>query len=299
MKNASTEYQKGLLYALGCYLSWGLFPLYWYPVTQSGISADQILAQRILWSAVFSAIMLLSLRKTSLFLEAVSKPRVLLVFVGSAFAILLNWLVYLWSITNHHVLDASLGYFIAPLVNILFGYFFFKEKLNRIQIIAVLLAVIGVLWLAILAGHLPWVSLILAFSFGLYGLLRKLAPIDPLSGMTLETLIMLPFALGYLVYVQQQGSLVFSSLDTLPLIILIGSGVVTVVPLLMFAVGVKRISLADLGMIQYVSPTMQFILGLTLFNEAFNVQKFIGYLWVWLGIMVYVFGVIKVKNQNK
>lgn len=296
----SEEYRKGLIYAFSCYLLWGLFPLYWFPITHSGMGADQILAQRICWSAVFSSAVLLLMRQAGPLLRAVRDRRLLLAFVCSAAAISVNWLVYLWAITHDHVLDASLGYFIAPLVNVLLGRIFFKEKLGFVQIAAVLLAVTGILWLAVPAGRLPWVSLLLAASFGVYGLLRKLAPLDALSGMTLETLLMLPFALGYLGLKATQGGLVFGGLGAVPMAVLIGSGAVTVVPLLMFAAAAKRIALGDLGMIQYISPSIQFFLGLTLFGEAFSTQRFAGYLWVWLGVAVYVYGVVRTgKKCNK
>lgn len=293
----SNEYRKGLLYALGCYLMWGIFPLYWYPITHSPISADQILAQRICWSAIFSIIVLISMQQTGNLIRAMHNRKLLLTFIGSAFAISLNWLVYLWAITNNHILDASLGYFISPLFNVFLGFIFFKETLNRTQVVAIMLAVVGILWLAVPAGHIPWVSLLLAGSFGLYSLLRKLAPLDALTGMTLETLVLVPFALAYLLYVAQQGHLVFSSLEPLPMVVLIGSGMVTVLPLLLFAAGARRISMSDLGMIQYVSPSMQFVLGLTLFQEVFNIHKLVGYAWVWLGIAVYILGVVKLKKK--
>ena len=223
----SEEYRKGLIYAFSCYLLWGLFPLYWFPITHSGMGADQILAQRICWSAVFSSAVLLMMRQAGPLLRAVRDRRLLLAFVCSAAAISVNWLVYLWAITHDHVLDASLGYFIAPLVNVLLGRIFFKEKLGFVQIAAVLLAVTGILWLAVPAGRLPWVSLL-------------------------------------------------------------------------FAAAAKRIALGDLGMIQYISPSIQFFLGLTLFGEAFSTQRFAGYLWVWLGVAVYVYGVVRPgKKRNK
>lgn len=294
-----SDYRQGLLYALGCYLIWGLFPLYWYPINTAGIGADQILAQRISWSAAFAVVALLLTRKTALLWHVLHQPRVLAVFAASALAISLNWLVYLWAITNSHILDASLGYFMSPLMNVLFGCVFFKERLNRAQLAAIVLALVGILWLAVPAGHIPWVSLLLAGSFGVYSLLRKLAPLDALAGMTLETLLMLPFALGYLWYADIRGVLVFGSLPPLPLAVLIGSGAATVIPLLCFAAAAKRISMSDLGMIQYVSPTMQFVLGLVLFNEAFNAQKLMGYAWVWLAVVVYVWGVLRIKNRQQ
>lgn len=292
----NNEEQKGLLYALACYLMWGLFPLYWYPLTHSAISADQLLAQRIVWSALFSVVVLMLFRQGHQLLEALHQRKLLLTFTASAFAISMNWLVYLWAITHNHVLDASLGYFISPLFSILLGRIFFNERLNRIQVLAIALAAVGVLWLAIPAGQIPWVALLLTFSFGIYGLLRKIAPLAALPGMALETLLMLPFAAAYLLWTAYSGHLVFSELPPLPLAILIGSGAATTIPLLLFASGARRISLTNLGMIQYVSPTCQFMLGLFLFDETFHFSRFIGYVWVWVGVAVYLFGIWQKKK---
>ena len=286
-----TENQKGLLYALCCYLLWGLFPLYWYPLTHSGIDAGQLLAQRIVWSALFSVVLVAVFKQTHVLLDALRRPKTLLVFTCSATAIGLNWLIFLWAISNNHVLEASLGYFISPLFSMLLGRLFFNEHFNRIQLAAIVLAAIGIFWLALPAGQVPWVALLLTLTFGLYGLLRKTAPLDALPGLALETLLLLPFALAYLGWLAQQGQLVFGSLPPLLLATLIGSGIVTTVPLLLFAAGARRISMSDLGIIQYVSPTIQFLLGLFLFGEAFHVSRFIGYGWVWLGVAVYLFGI--------
>ena len=286
-----TENQKGLLYALCCYLLWGLFPLYWYPLTHSGIDAGQLLAQRIVWSALFSVVLVAVFKQTHVLLDALRRPKTLLVFTCSATAIGLNWLIFLWAISNNHVLEASLGYFISPLFSMLLGRLFFNEHFNRIQLVAIVLAAIGIFWLALPAGQVPWVALLLTLTFGLYGLLRKTAPLDALPGLALETLLLLPFALAYLGWLAQQGQLVFVSLPPLLLATLIGSGIVTTVPLLLFAAGARRISMSDLGIIQYVSPTIQFLLGLFLFGEAFDVSRFIGYGWVWLGVAVYLFGI--------
>ena len=286
-----TENQKGLLYALCCYLLWGLFPLYWYPLTHSGIDAGQLLAQRIVWSALFSVVLVAVFKQTHVLLDALRRPKTLLVFTCSATAIGLNWLIFLWAIGNNHVLEASLGYFISPLFSMLLGRLFFNEHFNRIQLAAIVLAAIGIFWLALPAGQVPWVALLLTLTFGLYGLLRKTAPLDALPGLALETLLLLPFALAYLGWLAQQGQLVFGSLPPLLLATLIGSGIVTTVPLLLFAAGARRISMSDLGIIQYVSPTIQFLLGLFLFGEAFHVSRFIGYGWVWLGVAVYLFGI--------
>ncbi|EGV36888.1 EamA family transporter RarD [Neisseria weaveri] len=297
ISDGAGEAKKGLWYAFGCYAIWGLFPLYWYPLAGSALGADQLLAQRVVWSAVFSVLLAVGFGQWPVLRSAMGDKRVLLTFLASAAAISVNWLVYLWAIKHNHVLDASLGYFISPLFSIWLGRIFFNERLNRIQMAAISLAVVGILWLALPSGRIPWVALILTVSFGLYGLLRKKAPLDVLPAMALETLMMLPFALGYLLWCGWRGELVFSELPPLQMGILLGSGAVTTIPLLLFAAGAKRISLSNLGMIQYFSPTCQFVIGLLVFQEAFSMSRFIGYVWVWLGVAVYLLGIWQ-KQKN-
>lgn len=291
--------QKGALYAVTCYLIWGMFPLYWAPL-KGLIPADQLLAQRIVWSALFSALMVLSTGKLKNLRAVLGNPRLLFMLGGSAAAISINWLVYLWAVTNDHVLDASLGYFISPLFNVLLGRIFFSERLNTPQMGAVLLVLVGILWLAIPAGSIPWVALLLTLSFGAYGLIRKLAPLDALTGMAIETLLMLPVAAIYLIYQGYLNNLVsLGDLPTLPLMVMIGSGAATTVPLLFFAAAARRISLSNLGMIQYMSPTMQFLLGLLVFHESFQFSRFIGYVWVWGGVTLYLIGILVAQRTAR
>lgn len=292
------EARKGLTYALMCYIFWGLFPIYWYPLNHSPIGADQLLAQRILWSAVFAVVFLLLSKQKDEFFRAVRTPKILATFTMSAFCISINWLVYLWAVTHNHVTEASLGYFTSPLFNIVLGSLIFKEYISRLQKIAVGLAVVGILWLAVPAGSIPWIALLLTLSFGFYGMVRKLAPLGALPGLVLETLIVMPFAALYLWYCEMNHSLVFSALSGLQIAILVGSGIATTVPLILFAAGAKRIPLSTLGIIQYVSPTIQLILGLTLFGEKFDLNRFIGYAWVWLGVVLYLFGIWQVRRKR-
>ena len=243
MNHSADETRKGLLYALGCYAIWGLFPLYWYPLNHAPIGADQLLAQRIVWSAAFAVLFLAFSRQKADFFRAWGQPKTIALFAVSAFCIAMNWLIYLWAITNGHVLDASLGYFVSPLFNILLGRLVFGEKLNRRQAAAVVLAVVGILWLAVPVGQIPWVALLLTFSFGLYGLVRKLAPLGALPGLVLETLLMLPFAAAYLLYAGRHGGLVFAELNLLQTALLVGSGIATTVPLILYGVGIILIPL--------------------------------------------------------
>lgn len=283
-----SETRKGLFYALAAYVLWGLFPLYWYPLDGAPIDAAQILAQRIVWSAAAALIFLFAGRKGSELLAVCRQPKLALALSVSAVCISINWLVYLWAVTNRHVLEAGLGYFISPLFNVLLGRMVLKESLNAWQKAALLLASAGIVWLALPAGQMPWVALMLAVSFGFYGLIRKIAPVGALVGLVWETLVVLPFALAYLVCVYADGRWAMGALNGLQTALLIGSGVATVVPLLCFAAGARRIPLSVLGMIQYGSPTIQILTGLWLFGETFDTHRFIGYLWVWSGVAIYL-----------
>ncbi|MFC3873742.1 EamA family transporter RarD [Neisseria musculi] len=286
--HSARETRKGIWYAVGCYAVWGLFPIYWYPVSRAGMAAEQVLAQRIVWSALFAVAVLLFTSRQGEFAGVFRRPHILAALFLSGFCIGANWLVYLWAIANHHVLDASLGYFMSPLFSVFLGRAVLKERLDKQQAAAVALAFAGMVWLALPAGQVPWVALLLTLTFGCYGFIRKLAPVGALVGLTWETLILLPFALGYLAHHYAAGSLQFAGLGALPLAVLLGSGVATTVPLLMFAAGARRIPLSMLGMLQYFSPVLQLAAGLLLFGETFDTGRLIGYGWVWLGVALYL-----------
>lgn len=288
---------QGWHYALLCYLTWGTFPIYWYPINQSGMPADQILAQRVIWSALFAVLLLLLFQQGRAIINALKQPKVLGLFVLSSFMIGVNWLVYLWAIVNGHILDASLGYFINPILNVFVGRIVLKEQLNKTQLLSLLFAIAGILWLAIPAGQIPWVALILASSFCIYGLIRKLAPMEPLSGLTLETLIMSPFALAYLYFCYTQNNLVFCELNTLQTTVLLCSGIATTLPLLWFAMGARQISMSLLGMLQYISPTLQFLCGVLIFNETLSIERSVGYLLVWTGVVIFLWG-MRAKTKS-
>lgn len=293
---------QGWHYALLCYLTWGTFPIYWYPINQSGMPAEQILAQRVVWSAIFAIFMLLIFQQGRAVINAFKQPKVLGIFFLSSFMIGLNWLAYLWAITNEHILDASLGYFINPILNVFVGYLVLKEQLNKAQLLSVGFAIAGILWLAIPAGQVPWVALILASSFCIYGLIRKLAPMEPLSGLALETLLMTPFAIAYLCFCYNQNSLVFSELNSLQMTILLCSGAATTIPLLWFAMGARRISMSLLGMLQYISPSLQFLCGVLIFNEKLSAERSVGYILVWIGVIIFLLSMKKARtkaNTNK
>lgn len=295
--DTQTQQKQGILYALACYGAWGLFPLFWYPLNHSAMPADQILAQRIVWSGVFAAALLLAFKQGRLLLNALRQVRLLAVFALSSFLIAANWLVYVWAITNNHILEASLGYFINPLFNVFLGALMFQERPTRLQTAAVALAFLGILWLAVPGGKMPWISLALAASFGFYGVVRKIAPMPPLAGLTLETLLLLPFALGYLAWRGAQGTLVFAELDALQKTVLFASGAATTLPLLAFAAAAKRIALSLLGILQNISPSAQLLIGLAL-GEHLDAGRLAGYGLVWAGVAVFLFDVWRQMKRH-
>jgi chloramphenicol-sensitive protein RarD len=215
------------------------------------------------------------------------QPRVLIAFALSAALLTCNWLTYVWAVQNHHVLDASLGYFILPLVNVAIGFFVLHERPRRGQWLAVVVASSGVLWLAIQAGHPPYTALVLAFSFGAYGLLRKVGALGALEGLTLETLLLAPFAAGVLAYLTWQGQSAFVLADAPTLGWLVLGGPLTATPLLLFAAGARRITLTTMGILQYISPSLQFALGVFVFLEPFQSARFIGFLLIWAALAIY------------
>ena len=281
------EQKRGIIFALLCFGTWGLFPIFWYPLNQSQMPVEQILARRIVWSALFAVFLLLVFQQGKRVWDTFRQPRLLLIFMLSSLLIAINWLIYLWAITHHRVIDASLGYFINPLLNVFLGFIFFKERLSKMQWCSVGLAALGIVWLSLLVGQVPYIGLLLAASFGFYAVVRKLAPMPPLAGLVVETLILLPFALIYLAWCYGQGTLVLSELTAIQKGVLYTSGIITTLPLLAFAAAAKRISLSLLGILQNVSPTGQLLLGLAL-GEQLSGERLIGYGLVWCGVVCFL-----------
>lgn len=293
-----SQYRKGIILTLICYTFWGFFPIYWYPLT--GFDPLQLMAQRICWSLLFILILLMFRKEDrALIPPALKNRKILLTFIGSSFFLFLNWSTYLWAISSHHVLDASLGYYINPLVSIFLGRLFFKEELTKMQYLAITIALLGVLWLAILGGKIPYIALLLAFSFGFYSAIKKIASLPPLPGLFLETLFMMPFALVYLMIEARHGRIEFLGLSELQMLVLIFSGAATTLPLLLFSAGAKYIPLSVVGILQYISPTLQFFSGVFIFNEAFSGNRLIGFILVWLAVAIYIFSEVGRIRQQK
>lgn len=275
----------GIVYAALAYLSWGLFPLYFRQV--AAVPALEVVLHRTLWSLVFVLALLAVRRQWAWMREVLRQPRVLGAFALSALLLAANWLTYVWAVNNSHVVDASLGYFILPLVNVALGYVFLHERPRPGQWLAVTVAAAGVLWLTVLTGRLPWIALVLALSFGFYGLLRKVAALGALEGLTLETVLLAPVTMAVLgVWAWQgQGALVQGDAATLGWLVL--AGPVTAIPLLWFAAGARRIPLATMGILQYIAPSLQLALGVWLFHEAFDVSRLAGFVLIWAALLVY------------
>ena len=275
----------GIVYAALAYLSWGLFPLYFRQV--AAVPALEVVLHRTLWSLVFVLALLAVRRQWAWMREVLRQPRVLGAFALSALLLAANWLTYVWAVNNSHVVDASLGYFILPLVNVALGYVFLHERPRPGQWLAVTVAAAGVLWLTVLTGRLPWIALVLALSFGFYGLLRKVAVLGALEGLTLETVLLAPVTMAVLgVWAWQgQGALVQGDASTLGWLVL--AGPVTAIPLLWFAAGARRIPLATMGILQYIAPSLQLALGVWLFHEAFDVSRLAGFVLIWAALLVY------------
>ena len=275
----------GIAYAALAYIAWGLFPLYFRQV--ANVPALEVVVHRTVWSLAFVLVVLAVRRQWGWMRALWGQPRVLGAFAASALLLSGNWLTYVWAVQNHHVVDASLGYFILPLVNVALGFVFLHERPRPGQWLAVALAAGGVLWLAVQAGRVPWIALALALSFGFYGLMRKVATLGALEGLTLETMMLAPVAMAALGVwsAQGQGALVQGDASTVAWLLV--AGPLTAVPLLLFAAGARRIPLATMGILQYISPSLQFALGIWLFHEPFQPARLLGFVLIWAALLVY------------
>ena len=277
--------KKGVLYGIGAYLLWGLFPIYWKWL--EAVPAIQIISHRVIWSFVLLALIVFVTRQWRAFRSAAIKPRIMLIYLVSAILLSINWLTYVWAVNAGFVVESSLGYFINPLLSVLLGVVFLREKLRPWQWLPIGLAAIGVVYVAFSYGQFPWIALTLAFSFGLYGLVKKMAPLGSLYGLTLETgLLFLPAVL-FLLVMEGQGQGAFLHSPPTADLLMAGAGVVTTIPLLMFASAVQRIPLSMVGILQYITPTVQYLLGVFLYHEPFNLSLLIGFSIVWLALIIF------------
>lgn len=288
---------KGYLAAFAVYLFWGLSPVYWKVV--SSVPAPEILGLRILWAVPFLLIVLLIRKDFSIFRTIWQAPWKYKVYLFSPFLLATNWLVWIWSVSNGYVVDASLGYFINPLLNVVMGVLFLHEHLRRGQWISLLFALTGVLYLTVSYGQFPWIALILAGTFALYGFIRKTATLGAINGLTVEISVLVIPSLLLLLYLFNSGTFTLPSLGFEMHAWLSLTGLITVIPLALFAYGARKIPYSTLGFIQYTAPTLMFILGVFLYGEEFTVDKLIGFSFIWLALILYSFENLYFYKKNR
>lgn len=276
---------RGLLFCVLAFSIWGLFPLYFRMVAD--VSALELVLHRYVWSLVFLLGVLAVLRRWTWLRAAAASPRTLLTFVATASLLIVNWFLYVYTVQSGHVIEASLGYFINPLLNVMLGVLVLHERLRRVQWAAVALAALGVAWLTWQTGRLPWLALLLAGTFGIYGLLRKRAALGALEGLVLENLVVAPIVVPALVWWTASGSGALARGDPGLTFWLLLAGPLTALPLLFFAAGARLLPLATVGLVQYVSPTLQLLLGIWVFHEPFDADRLVGFACIWAGLALY------------
>jgi chloramphenicol-sensitive protein RarD len=275
---------SGIWYALGAYVLWGLFPIYWKWLHH--VPAIELIGHRIGWSFILLMIVIFASKQWTKFRSTLTR-RVLGVYLIAGILLSINWLIYVYGVNSERVIETSLGYFINPLFSVLLGMIFLKERLRPLQWLPIGLAAVGVVYLTWTYGSLPWIALSLAFSFGFYGLVKKKSPLGSLYGLTLETgLVFIP-AFGYLIYIESIGQGAFGHTGVVSDLLMIGAGVVTTIPLLMFASAAKRIPLTMVGIMQYIAPTIQFMIGVLLYKEPFTTTSLIGFSMVWAALIIF------------
>ncbi len=286
----------GALFAFLAFLIWGLSPIYWKAL--HGVGAFEIILHRILWSFVFLMPLVCVGRRWAEFKNVIKSPKMLSILLITSILVGGNWLIYIWAVNNGRVLQASLGYYINPLVNICLGMVFLHERLRRTQALAVGLATLGVLNLTFRYGAFPWVSLALAFSFGVYGLVRKVVPVGALVGLTVETLLLTVPAGIWVFHLHQiqSGAFLFSGIKTD--LLLLGTGILTATPLLLFNLGARRITLATLGFIQYTAPTGMLVLGITVFGEPFTRIQAVTFGLIWTALAIYSWDTVRANRKR-
>jgi chloramphenicol-sensitive protein RarD len=276
---------RGLAAGGTAFALWGLFPVYFHSL--SGVPALQIIAHRIVWSALFLVAWMAARGQLGLLSTTFARPALLARLALTALLISGNWLVWVWSVTHNHIVDSSLGYYINPLVNVLLGVIVLRERLNRAQWLSIGLAALAVLYLALLAGRPPWIAGTLALCFSLYGLVRKIISVDALPGLTTETLLLMPFAVGYLGWCEWAGNGALATAGPAIAALLIGSGLITAIPLFLFAYGARALPYSTVGVLQYITPTLQLLCGVALYREAFGPARAAGFALLWVALLIY------------
>jgi chloramphenicol-sensitive protein RarD len=281
------ESRAGVLYSIAAYVLWGILPVYWKALKQ--IPASEILAHRIFWSFILLFGFILLTKRWTEFKKAFSGLKIFVSVFLNSILISINWLTYIWAVNNNHIVEASLGYYINPLFSILLGVIFLKERPDNWQILAILFASAGVGFLTWHHGGFPWIALSLAITFGLYGLVKKLSKLSSINGLAAETMLVAPFAFGFLAFTASGNENVYTQLPVLVIILVVFSGLATSLPLLLFAQGARRVSLSTLGFVQYLSPSITLVIGIYLYNEPFTHVQKISFGLIWTALAIYSF----------
>ncbi len=296
-EDAAREANLGLAYGLGAYLMWGFFPIYWKFL--QAIPAGEILAHRMVWSLLFVGALLGLRRRWQWARSVIAQPMIIIAYLAAASFLAVNWGLYIWSVNSGHVVETALGYFINPLVNVLFGALLLGERPRPAQWAAIAVAGCGVLYLTLAYGQPPWIALTLAGTFAVYGLIKKKAPLGALEGLSLETALLCLPALGYLIWLHSTGEGAFGVTDARTHGLLIFSGVATALPLLCFAAAVRRLTLTAVGILQYLAPSIQFLLGVLLYKEPFTLTRLVGFALIWSGLLLYTIEGLAQRRRNR
>ncbi len=289
------NYKLGIFYGLAAYTLWGILPIYWKQLQH--VEAMEILASRFLWSAVFVLFLLIILHKFSIFIEETkiifSSWHSAVCMIAAAVDISFNWGIFIWAVEQGRIVETSMGYYINPLMSILFGMIFLNEKLDKMQKVAVVFAALGIGYMIFQNGSLPWISISLAVTFASYGLLKKIIAVQPLTSIMLETLLITPLMLGYLCYLSSHGGNIYETCDVFTLMYLVGAGAATAVPLLLFTGCARLLPLKMVGFMQYIAPTISLLLGIFIYGEDFNSTYILSFGLIWIGLIFFTWSQIK------
>lgn len=284
------NYKQGIFFGLAAYVLWGILPVYWKALEL--VSPFEILSSRFMWSCVFVFLLIIFQKKWPLFTKEVkqvfSNVKTGAAMIAAGITISFNWGTFIWAVNNGHIVETSMGYYINPLVSILFAVVFLRERLDKMQLAAIACAFIGVASMVYSFGKIPWVSLTLAFTFALYGLLKKILPVSALTSIMLETLLITPLALVYEYSLWQQGVSFYASGNLQVIMMLTGAGVVTAIPLLLFTAGARLLPLKIIGFLQYISPTLTLLIGVFVYNEAFTASHLLAFGWIWAALLLFI-----------
>lgn len=284
------NYKQGIFFGLAAYVLWGILPVYWKALEL--VSSFEILSSRFMWSCVFVFLLIIFQKKCLLFTKEVkqvfSNVKTGAAMAAAGITISFNWGTFIWAVNNGHIVETSMGYYINPLVSILFAVVFLRERLDKMQLAAITCAFIGVASMVYSFGKIPWVSLTLAFTFALYGLLKKILKVSALTSIMLETLLITPLALVYEYSLWQQGVSFYASGNLQVIMMLTGAGVVTAIPLLLFTAGARLLPLKIIGFLQYISPTLTLLIGVFVYNEAFMASHLLAFGWIWAALLLFI-----------